>query len=79
MIQQWFLKMPDELSELLAARGTAGKPIKSDEEREELERRHEKEFLRTQGDYTEQVQQCRALCRKVRTVEQVTQCDELRT
>ncbi len=57
MIQQWYLEMPDKLSRLLAARSAAGKPIKSDEEREELERCHEKEFLRTQGNYTEAVRQ----------------------
>ena len=53
--------MPGKLSKLLAARAAAGKPIKSDEEREELERRHEKEFLRTQGDYTEEVRQLHVL------------------
>ena len=55
VIQQWFLEMPDKLSKLLAARDAAGLPVKSDEERERLERRHEKEFLRSQGDYTEEV------------------------
>ena len=59
VIQQWYLKMPEELSKLLAARGTAGKPVKSDEEREQLERRHEIEFLRTQGNYTDEVRVCR--------------------
>ena len=65
VIQQWYLEMPDKLSKLLAARDAAGKPVKSDEEREELERRHEKEFLRSQGNYTEEVRQCLAvLCRR---------------
>ena len=55
MIQQWYLEMPDKLSKLLAARKAAGKPIKSDAEREQLERQHEIEFLRTQGNYTDEV------------------------
>ena len=55
MIQQWYLEMPDKLSKLLAERKAAGLPIKSDDEREQLERRHEKEFLHSQGDYTEEV------------------------
>ena len=59
MIQQWFLEMPDKLGKLLAEHDAtiyaAGLPVKSDEERERLERKHEKEFLRSQGNYTEEV------------------------
>jgi len=59
VIQQWFLEMPDKLGKLLAEHDAtlyaAGLPVKSDEERERLERRHEKEFLRSQGNYTEEV------------------------
>lgn len=47
--------MPEKLGGFLAERPAGEVPVKSTEEREALERMREKEFLETEGDYTNEV------------------------
>lgn len=54
-IKKWYAEMPDLLGNLLADRPGGNFPVKSTEEREELEQFREKEFLQSQGDYTAEV------------------------
>ena len=55
MIKKWYAEMPEQLGNLLASRPASQGSVKSTEEREELERMREKEFLESEGNYTNAV------------------------
>ena len=57
MIKKWYAEMPNQLGTLLADRPAGETSVKSNEEREELERLREKEFLASEGNYTNAVRE----------------------
>lgn len=54
-IKKWYAEMPDKLGGFMAERRAGEVPVKSTEEREALERQREKEFLASEGDYSNKV------------------------
>lgn len=54
-IKKWYAEMPDKLGAFMAKRREGEVTVKSTEEREELERLREKEFLESEGNYTNEV------------------------